>query len=92
VRAHLAHARVLRALDGTTARATIEACLARAETLVVETGARAQTPFLIEERARLALDLDDARAGARLLREARQAFAEMGAAGHAARLAEEIGG
>jgi tetratricopeptide (TPR) repeat protein len=92
IRAHLAQARVLRTLDGTTARSTIEACLARAEALVVETGARAQTPFLIEERARLAADLGDARAGARLLREAQQAFAETGAAGHAARLAEEIGG
>jgi adenylate cyclase len=92
VRAHLAHARVRRALDGTTARAAIEACLTHAETLVVETGARAQTPVLIEERARLAVDLGDARAGARLLHEAQRAFAEMGAAGHAARLAEEIGG
>jgi len=92
VRAHLAHARVLRALDGTTARAAIEACLARAETLVVETGAGAQTPFLIEERARLARDVGDSRGAARLLREAQRAFAEMGAAGHAARLADEIGG
>ena len=92
IRAHLAQARVLRTLDGTRPRSTIEACLARAEALVVETGARAQTPLLIEERARLAADLGDARAGARLLRGAQRAFAEMGAAGHAARLAEEIGG
>jgi len=87
VRAHLAQARVLRALDGVAAKAAIEACLVRAEALVAETGARAQTPFLIEERARLALDLGDARDGACLLREAQRAFAEMGAAGHAARLA-----
>ena len=92
MRAHLAHARVLRALDGPTAGAAIEACLARAETLVVETGAGAQTPFLIEERARLARDVGDSRGAARLLREAQRAFAEMGAAGHAARLADEIGG
>ncbi len=90
VRAHLAQARVLRALDGVTAPAAIEACLARAEALVTETGARAQTPFLIEERARLVMDLGDAHAATRLLREAQRAFAEMGAAGHAARLASEL--
>jgi len=60
--------------------------------VVVETGAGAQTPFLIEERARLARDVGDSRGAARLLREAQRAFAEMGAAGHAARLADEIGG
>jgi tetratricopeptide (TPR) repeat protein len=91
VRAHLAQARVLRALDGLSAKAAIEACLARAEALVVETGARAQTPFLIEERARLAIDLGDREDGMRILREAQRVFAEIGAAGHAARLAEEIG-
>jgi class 3 adenylate cyclase/tetratricopeptide (TPR) repeat protein len=90
VRAHLAQARVLRALDGVAAKAEIETCLARAEALVAETGARGQTPFLIEERARLAGDLGDAREGARLLREAEQAFDAMGANGHAARLAREL--
>jgi adenylate cyclase len=90
VRAQLAQARVLRALDGVTAKDAIEACLARAEALVAETGAGAQTPFLIEERARLAMDLGDARGSARLLREAQRAFEEMGAAGHAARLATEL--
>ena len=75
-RAHTSRARVLRALDGTTARVAIEASLTCAETLVAETGARAQTPFLIEERARLAVDLGGAGAGARLLREAQQARLE----------------
>jgi hypothetical protein len=91
VRAHLAQARVLRLLDGVSAKAAIEASLARAEALIAETGACAQTPFVIEERARLAIDLGDARAGAQLLREARRAFEQMGAAGHAARLAKETG-
>jgi len=91
VRAHLAQARVLRLLDGVSAKAAIEASLARAEALIAETGAGAQTPFVIEERARLAIDLGDARTGAQLLREARRAFEEMGAAGHAARLAKETG-
>jgi hypothetical protein len=83
---------VLRALNGVTAKAAIEASLARAEALVAETGAGAQLPFLIEERARLALDLGDAREGTRLLREAQRAFEENGAAGHAARLARELAG
>ncbi|HVO25676.1 MAG TPA: hypothetical protein VMW56_18810, partial [Candidatus Margulisiibacteriota bacterium] len=91
VRAHLAQARVLRTLDGVAAKAAIEASLARAEALIAETGAGAQAPFVIEERARLAIDLGDARAGAQLLREARRAFEQMGAAGHAARLAKETG-
>jgi adenylate cyclase len=89
-RAHLARARVLRTLDGAAARDAIAACLGRAETLVAETGARAQTPFVIEERARLAMVLGDTSGGARLLQEARRAFDATGAAGHAARLASEL--
>jgi tetratricopeptide (TPR) repeat protein len=92
VYAHLAQARVLRALDGATAKAAIEACLGRAEDLVAETGARAQLPFVIEERARLARDIGDAREAKRRLREALRAFEEMGADGHAARLAAELAG
>jgi class 3 adenylate cyclase/tetratricopeptide (TPR) repeat protein len=87
VRAQRAQARVLRTLDGVRARAAIETCLARAEALVAETGAHAQTPFLIEERARLATDCGDAIDSARLLRESQRAFAELGAVGHASRLA-----
>ena len=90
VRAHLAHARVLRALDGVSAKAAIEACLARAEALIAETGARAQLPFLIEEHADLAMDLGDPRESVRLLREAQRAFAEMGAAGHAERISRQL--
>ena len=51
LRAHLAQARVLRALDGVRRAARHRGGLARAEALVAETGARAQTPFVIEERA-----------------------------------------
>jgi len=90
IRAQRAQAQVLRALDGVAAKTAIETCLARAEALVAETGARAQAPFVIEERARLVMDLGDARDSVRLLREAQRAFAEMGAAGHAARLAAEL--
>jgi class 3 adenylate cyclase/tetratricopeptide (TPR) repeat protein len=89
-RAQLARARILRTLQGAAARDAIEVCLARAETLIAETGARALTPFVIEERARLAAVLGDAPSGARLLQEARHAFEAMGAAGHAARLVSEL--
>jgi adenylate cyclase len=92
VYAHLVQARVLRALDGATAKAAIEVCLGRAETLIAETGAYAQLPFVIEERARLALDLGDAREGTHRLREAQLAFEKLGADGHAARLAAELAG
>ncbi len=74
---------MLRALDGLASQAAIEACLTRAEALIDETGARAQTPFVIEERGRLA-------GSAPLLREAQRIFEAMGAAGHAARLAREL--
>jgi len=89
-RAHLAHARVLRAVDGTAARAAIEASLTRAAELVHETGSCAQIPFLIEERARLATDLGDVRDAERLRREAQRAFEDMGAAGHAARIGRQL--
>jgi tetratricopeptide (TPR) repeat protein len=89
-RACLTRARILRALEGAAACDSIEASLARAETLIAETGARAQTPFVIEERARLAMVLGDSLSSARLLQEARHAFEAMGAAGHAARLANDL--
>jgi class 3 adenylate cyclase/tetratricopeptide (TPR) repeat protein len=89
-RAHMVQARVLRALDGVTAKAAIEASLGRAEALAAETGARPLLPFVIEERARLALDLGDAAVGQRRLREAQRTFEEIGAAGHVVRLASEL--
>jgi tetratricopeptide (TPR) repeat protein len=77
-RAYLTRARIMRALEGAPACDAIEACLARAETLIAETGARAQTPFVIEERARLAMVLGDVLSSSRLLQEARHAFEAMG--------------
>jgi hypothetical protein len=71
-RAYLVLARILRALDGAAARDGIAACFARAGALVAETGACAQTPFIIEERARLAMVLGDARGAERLSEEARR--------------------
>ncbi|MBW2292156.1 MAG: AAA family ATPase [Deltaproteobacteria bacterium] len=87
---HVFRARVLRALDGAKARVEIEASLSRAEKLLERCEAWAFGPFIIEERARLAEVLGDAEGAAHLLREARRAFAEVEATGHAERLEREL--
>jgi tetratricopeptide (TPR) repeat protein len=87
---HLARARVLRSARGTDARDEIERTLDRALALVEETNGRSIEPQLLEERARLADLLGDGAARERGLREARRLYTEMGATGHAARLAEEL--
>jgi len=87
----LALARALRADPGAGAGDAIEHCLGRALELVRETEGRALEPQIIEERARLAaLRGDDATAAAEL-RRAHGLYIEIGAGGHADRLAEEIG-
>jgi hypothetical protein len=91
LRAHLARARVLRALDGPAGRGEIEASLARAELLLDWSGARAFAPFIVEERARLAAVLGDEAGAAGLLRHARVLFGEVEATGHAERLTRELG-
>lgn len=64
--------------------------LARARTLIGETGGRSLLPLVHEEEAALAaLDGDDsAREGH--LREAHRLYTEMGATGHAERVAKEL--
>ena len=89
-RVHLVRAQALRESEGRAARDEIEATLARAEALIREKGARAWTPFVCEERARLAQCLGDA-AAEQHLREAHGLYTEMGATGHAERLARELG-
>jgi hypothetical protein len=84
-------ARVLRTIDAAREAETIEASLSRAEDLVRETGARLQLPSLHEERARLASALQGPSDADRELREAYRLYAEMGATGHAERLAKELG-
>ncbi len=69
----------------------IEQTLDRALELVEETNGRSIEPQLLEERARLARLLEDAAACDRELREAHRLYTEMGATGHAKRLAEELG-
>jgi class 3 adenylate cyclase/tetratricopeptide (TPR) repeat protein len=84
-------ARVLRTIDAARELETIEASLSRAEGLVQETGARLRLPSLHEERARLAQALGRPSDAERELREAHRLYTEIGATGHADRLAEELG-
>ena len=89
-RAQVALARV-RIAEGATDIAAVDAALARAQTLVEETGARAILPFITEAHAELARARGDTAGAARVLAEAHRLFTEMGAAGHAERLATELG-
>ena len=88
---YLALARVLRAQAGVAAREQIEQALADAEKAVTELKNSAQTPRIHEERAELARLLSDDATCKRELREAHRLFVEMGATGHAERLAKELG-
>jgi adenylate cyclase len=84
-------ARALRTIDPAREVETIEASLSRAEDLVRETGVRLLLPSLHEERAGLAQALQRPSDADRHLREAHRLFTEMGATGHAERLARELG-
>ena len=88
--ARLALARALLAVDGPAAREDVEAGLARASEWVDESGARAFEPHILEVRAELAEVLGDQAARERELREAHRLYTEMGAAGHAERVAREL--
>ena len=79
-----------RAGEAASARPEIEAALQRCSELIEQTGARLYTPQLHEQRSALA-DLAGERAGReRELREAYRLYAEMGATGHAERVAREL--
>jgi adenylate cyclase len=88
-RAQVALARVLIA-EGAADTAAIDAALQRAEALVGETHARAYLPFIAEARAELTRVRGDAAGATRALAEAQRLFTEMGAKGHAERLAREL--
>jgi tetratricopeptide (TPR) repeat protein len=84
-------AEALRRTEGASAGGAIRSALARARSLVEETEARAYEPWILEEEGRLAhLEGDNARVEKKL-REAHRLFLEMGATGHAERLARELG-
>ena len=88
--AHGVIARVLMRRDGAAARVAVEDELASAGDLIERSGARTLAPALCEWRAELAgvLGNDDERV--RLLREAYEGYAKIGAPGHAERLAKEF--
>jgi adenylate cyclase len=88
--ASLALARVLLGSAGTPARAEIEAALARALELARQTGAKAYEPLVNVELAELARQRGDEEGHERGLREAHRLFTELGATGHAERLAGEL--
>jgi tetratricopeptide (TPR) repeat protein len=81
--AQLALAEALLATDGTAATGAVEAALARAASLVVETGARRYAPFVHLTRARMAELTGDAARRAAELREAATLFEAIGAVARA---------
>jgi len=88
---HLTRARILRHARGADAHDEIEQTLDRALELVEETNGRSIEPQILEERACLVGLLGDAAACQRGLRDAHRLYTEIGAGGHAERLAEELG-
>jgi class 3 adenylate cyclase/tetratricopeptide (TPR) repeat protein len=85
----IAMARILIARGGP--REKIEAALSCAAEVIGETGARWLLPTLCEVRAELARASGDDAASERELREAHRLYVEMGATGHAERVARELG-
>jgi class 3 adenylate cyclase/tetratricopeptide (TPR) repeat protein len=83
-------ARVLRTIDPAREVETIETSLSRAEDLVRKTGARLQLPSIREERACLARALERPAEAERELCEAQRLYTEIGATGHAQRVAKEL--
>jgi tetratricopeptide (TPR) repeat protein len=71
--------------------AEIDAALTRAEELVESIAAGSLSPRILEARARAAAASGDANASMRVFSEALDLYRELGAAGHADRLAREIG-
>jgi class 3 adenylate cyclase/tetratricopeptide (TPR) repeat protein len=88
--ARLALARILLGSAGPAAHAEIEAALARALELTRDTGAKAFEPLVHVELAELARQSGDEEGRERELREAHRLFTEIGASGHAERLAGEL--
>jgi class 3 adenylate cyclase/tetratricopeptide (TPR) repeat protein len=88
--AQITLSRALRCSEGAAAATVIRSALARARELVQQTEARVYEPMILEEEARLQqLEGDEVAFEARL-REAHRLYAEMGATGHAERVAIEL--
>jgi class 3 adenylate cyclase/tetratricopeptide (TPR) repeat protein len=84
-------AEVLLSVEGRAAAERVERELDTALALVEETGREAGRPTLCEQRAQLAAVRGDDTTRERELREAHRLYTEMGASGHAERLARELG-
>jgi tetratricopeptide (TPR) repeat protein len=91
VRPLLVRAHVQRLCDGAPAGAAIEADIQQALAEVERTEAHAFAPLIHIERAELGRLLGDEAAYQRELREAHRLCVEIGATGHAERLAKELG-
>jgi tetratricopeptide (TPR) repeat protein len=89
--AQITLAEALRRSQGKAAAGAIRDALARARELVEETEARVYQPRILEEEARLAQLEGDEAGFDSSLREAHRLYTEMGATGHAERLARELG-
>jgi class 3 adenylate cyclase/tetratricopeptide (TPR) repeat protein len=88
--AQLALARVLLGSAGAAAHAKVEAALERALELAQATGGKAFEPLAHVELAELARQRGDEEERERKMREAHRLFTEIGATGHAERLAAEL--
>jgi tetratricopeptide (TPR) repeat protein len=88
--AHVALARVLLAARGLKAREEIDAALTRAQELVDATGASSYQPMIHLERAELAHQNGDETERERELSEAHRLFTQIGATGHAERVAGQL--
>jgi hypothetical protein len=88
--ARLTLARVLLATGDPGLHDEVEKTVEHAETLCEETGMRVHLPPLLEIRAALAERRGNPQAARRRLREAHRLYTEMGATGHARRLAKEL--
>jgi class 3 adenylate cyclase/tetratricopeptide (TPR) repeat protein len=86
--AQLTRIRALREMQGAQATREIEAALAEAEAWLEMSGAKSYEPFLHVERGELASLVGNDATRERELREAHRFFVEMGATGHAERIAQ----
>jgi class 3 adenylate cyclase len=91
VEARCIFAQILLRTEGPVAREAIEIELAGADSIIEQTGARANAPSVLVERAALARALGDKAGHERLLREAQRLWLEMGATGWAERIGRELG-
>ncbi len=89
--AQLSLARVLLASGDVDECPAIDAALVRTTACMEQSGARAYLPMIMEERATLARLRGDEAASVQDLREAHRLYEEIGATGHAARLAKQLG-